>query len=251
MFKYGSCQEAAYAGDLDELKRMHLAGLEWNELTPMRAAQNGHLECLKYAHQQGCPWDVDTTFGASVNGHLDCLQYAHENGCSWNSNTTKYAAMLGKLECLQYAHQQGCPWDENITTNAAQFNYLDCLQYAHQQGCPWDENTYLFAAENGHIDCFKYCFEHWISPQEFWNNIIFDLSKIIDKIDLDDFVWRKLIIEDIDLVHYPELQSKIDTKKLEIKKLQKLIKEELVDNVKGPIGLLPTDVITDCLFPYL
>jgi len=224
MFKYGSCQEAAYAGDLDELKRMHLAGLEWNELTPMRAAQNGHLECLKYAHQQGCPWDVDTTFGASVNGHLDCLQYAHENGCSWNSNTTKYAAMLGKLECLQYAHQQGCPWDEN---------------------------TYLFAAENGHIDCFKYCFEHWISPQEFWNNIIFDLSKIIDKIDLDDFVWRKLIIEDIDLVHYPELQSKIDTKKLEIKKLQKLIKEELVDNVKGPIGLLPTDVITDCLFPYL
>jgi hypothetical protein len=44
------------------------------------------------------------------------------------------------------------------------------------------------------------------------------LSKIVDKIDLDDPVWRRLFI--LDLSKYPELQSKVIAKKQEIEKIK-------------------------------
>ena len=59
-FKYKTCTEAAKAGDLTELKKMHEADCDWDEWTPRSAAENGHLDCLKYAHENGCPWDIKT-----------------------------------------------------------------------------------------------------------------------------------------------------------------------------------------------
>ena len=106
MFKYPICAEAAKAGDLDELKRMHLAGCHLDKYTTMQAAENGHLECLKYAHENSCPWDKLTTALASLTGHLECLQYAHDNGCKMDILAIAYSAFNGQIDCFKYCFQE-------------------------------------------------------------------------------------------------------------------------------------------------
>lgn len=250
MFKYSVCEEAAYDGDLEELKKMHLAGCPWDKNTPVQAAENGHLDCLQYTHENGCPWDEDTTSLASKNGHLDCLQYAHEHGCPWNIFAVELAAENGHLDCLCYAIENGCHWNKRTLLVAAKYGNLDCLRYAFEntEG-DYDNRIPFYACKNGQLDCFKYCFEVWCNPQAFWDYDYQNLTKIIDQIDLDDPVWRRLF--NLDLNKFPELQSKVVAKKEENEKIQKILTDELVDNVKGPIGLLPTDVINDYIFPYL
>ena len=186
-FKYESCKQAASAGDLDELKKMHQAGYPWDKWTCANAARNGHLDCLKYAHSQGCKWNNFTPYSAAVNGHLDCLKYVCENGCEWNRWTPEIAAKKGKIEC------------------------------------------------------FKYCFERWNVPQIFWYNN-YDLTKIIDQIDLNDPVWRKLFY--IDLTKYPELQNKVEKKKKEIEPIKSASKEVLQN-------ILPLDIIQYCIHPFI
>ena len=64
--KYKECYEAAKAGDLTELKKMHLSGCPWDWKTPANAAMNGHLDCLKFAHENRCPWDIKTPYFAAA-----------------------------------------------------------------------------------------------------------------------------------------------------------------------------------------
>jgi hypothetical protein len=186
-FKYESCEKAAKAGDLEELKKMHQAGYYWDMWTTAEAAGNGHLECLKYAHSKGCGWDGFVPVSAAQNGQLECLKYAHENGCKWDWITASYAA------------------------------------------------------ENGHLECFKYCFEMWNSEQTFWDNK-YDLTKLIDKIDLDNSFWRKLF--KLDLSQNPDLQIKVDKKKKEIEKSKIEVKNVLQNN-------LALDIIKYCIYPFI
>ncbi len=241
-FKYQSCNEAAEAGDLETLKNMHQAGFEWNQSTPRDAASNGHLDCLQYAHENGCPWDITATELAAENGHLDCLRYLHENGCEWDEKTPELVVRrVGYLDCLRYLHENGCPWDKRVSEYAALYGHLDCLQYAIENGCEWDSSTAENAAYNGHIECFKYCFQNWNNdPQNFWN-IKYDLSNIIDQIDLDDPLWRRLFT--INLTSYPQLQDKVEMKKKELETL-KMLSIELLENK------IPKDVLKHCINPY-
>jgi hypothetical protein len=212
-FKYKECHEAATAGDLKELKKMH---------------------------ENGCPWDWKTTAYAAKNGHLECLKFAHENGCKWECFTPALAARNGHMKCLKYAHENGCPWAESTASAAALGGQLECLKYAHNNGCDWDVWTLVCAAENGHFECFKYCFEMWNEPQDFLK-YDYHLSKIIDKIDLDDPLWRRLF--SVDLSKHPRLQSKVNAKKQEIEKMKEASKDALQNK-------LPLDVIKYCLQPY-
>jgi hypothetical protein len=68
------------------------------------------------------------------------------------------------------------------------------------------------------------------------------LSKIVDKIDLDDPVWRRLF--ELDLSKHPELRNKVKNKKNEIEELKIIIKEVLEI-------ILPMDIIQYCLHPLL
>ena len=187
MFKYSSCTEAGAKGDLEELKKMHLAGYRW---------------------------DGRTTFFIAESGYLDCLKYAYENGCELWGNICYYAASEG---------------------------HLDCLKYLYENGFPLSESALRETAIRGKIECFKYCFQNWNSPQEFWN-IRFQLDRTIDKIDLDDPVWRKLL--NINLKHNPILQNKVENKKKELDELKKVGKEVLEN-------ILPLDVINYCINVYL
>lgn len=186
IYKYDSCAKAAKAGDLEELKRMHLAGFPIN--------------------------DPDLTFQAAGYGHLDCLQYAYENGCpmidSWVTTT---AAWLGSYDCLRYAYENGCPLDlHNIT----------------MQNCS--------------VECLKQCFLLYENPQTFWNTDFY-CSDLVDKIDLDDKVWRQLFT--LDLQKHPVLQEKVEMTKKEIQETKQIVELSLSNK-------LPTDVITYCIHPY-
>jgi hypothetical protein len=68
-----------------------------------------------------------------------------------------------------------------------------------------------------------------------------DLSKIINNIDLDDPIWRRLFT--LDLNKYPELETKVEFKKKEIKNMKE-ISEQILKNT------LPIDVIKYCIHTY-
>ena len=160
MFKYKTCEQAAMAGDLDELQKLHENGFDWDVDTPAGAALGGHLDCLRYAHENGCEWNWKTPASAAKAGDLECLRYAHENGCEWNKLTTSWASLRGHIECLKYAHENGCEWTRYTTANAAEYGQIDCLVYAHENGCDWDEMTPANAAQGGHLECLKYAHEN-------------------------------------------------------------------------------------------
>ncbi len=278
LFHEGSSYSPAYLfvhavikHNLEMVKYLHTSGFIWDKWTPIYAAMHGQLECLQFAYLNGCPWNEYVCSSAARHGHLNCLQFAHENGFPWDKNTCSYAAADGNLECLRYAHSQGCPWDKYTCSNAAAENgHLDCLRYAHSHGCPWNEYTCydaatsgkleclryahsqgcelpiekcsILAAENGHLNCFTYLFENAPNPQEFWDNSL-DLTHIIDKIDLDDHVWRKLF--HINLSKHPQLAQKVNDKRVDVsRRKEESIKWLYPDN-------LCKDVIQYCLYPFI
>lgn len=214
MFKYFYCEEAASAGDLEELKKMRNAGFDWDIWTPVAAATNGHLNCLRYLHENNCPIDKRTSYYAVKNGHIDCLKYIFENNLEYDSFTTAWAASNG---------------------------HLNCLQYAHSNGCKLDYVAPVWAADYSNLECFKYCFQYCTNPQIFWN-INFELENIIEKIDLDDPIWRKLFT--INLNKYPTLETKVNKKKKEINDLQ----NELSNCLKY---FLCNDIILYCIDPFI
>jgi hypothetical protein len=48
---------ASETGDLDELKRLRVEGLEWSPDICRAAASHGHLKLLQWARNNGCPWN--------------------------------------------------------------------------------------------------------------------------------------------------------------------------------------------------
>jgi hypothetical protein len=206
-FKYQFALQAAAAGDLEELKRMHEHGFplfepespnhlfNYNYCTTF-AAQNGHLDCLRYAHEVGCEWNIHTTEQAAEYGHLHCLQYAHENGCEWNGWTIAQAAKNGHLDCLRYAHENGCEWHINTARDAAEFGHLDCLRYAIENGCPNDHSVRLpaYAAAGGKLNVLIYLKEIGIfqqvlsSNQTIWKYKVAELAAQNGHLDCLQFV---------------------------------------------------------------
>ena len=181
--------------------------------------------------------------GAAHAGDLEELKRMYQAGYRWSLMTPGYAAARNRLDCLKYVHSQGCPWNEWTPLYAGSRGNLDCLRYAIENGCPWNEETPRSVVENGHFECFRYCFEKWSDLQTFWN-IDFEsgLTKIIDQIDLDDLVWRRLF--NLDLSKYPDLQSKVEAKKKEIETLKSGTKEVLENS-------LAMDVIKYCIHPFI
>ena len=267
IFKYSTCDDAAKVGDLEELIKLHQAGYTWSKNTTHIASEYGHIECLRYLRENGCEWDMLAFAIASINGHLECIKYCFENGLinlclpvdaakRGRLDIIKYAhskryflggiaisytALYGYLECLKYMFENGGKWDKYTPQFAAKGGHLDCLSFSIENGCEWDESTIKVAAKYGHLECFKYCFQHWSNPQSFWE-IKFNLSNLIDKIDLDDIWWRKNIFH-LNLSVHPTLESKVEDKKKEIEGMKQASKDVLQNK-------LPLDVIKYCLQPY-
>ena len=152
----------------------------------------------------------DTYIAASL-GSIDKLKALKEY---WDKYTASYAAKEGHLECLKYLHKNGACKHWTITLNAAVSGHLDCLNFCL-------ENKVAYTAEipvavsnsengNGSVECFIRLFQQWRHPYVFWNNPFYNQKFINNKIDLEDERWRPLLEEEIDLHHYPELQSRVN-----------------------------------------
>ena len=127
------CRDAAAAGNLSKLKRLHRAGRPWDETTCYEAAINGHLECLRYAYENGCflpsdeylsalDWvddDIDEDFyvryheytpvaTAAACGHLQTLRYLmEETNCATEGHPIRFAAINGRIDTLSYLIDRG------------------------------------------------------------------------------------------------------------------------------------------------
>jgi hypothetical protein len=69
----------------------------------------------------------------------------------------------------------------------------------------------------------------------------YNLTKIIDQIDLDDPEWRRLF--SFDLSKNPDLEIKVEQKKQEIERM-KIDSKEILQNI------LSLDIIKYCIYPF-
>ena len=134
------CRDAAAAGNLSKLKRLHMAGRPWDETTCYEAAINGHLECLRYAYENGCflpseeelsvvdeEDDMWVTFceyspvaTAAAGGHLQTLRYLmEETNCATGGHPIRSAAINGRIDTLSYLIDRG------FTDESFDDNYID------------------------------------------------------------------------------------------------------------------------------
>ena len=117
------CRDAAAAGNLSKLKRLHRAGRPWDETTCYEAAINGHLQCLRYAYENGCflpseeelsvvdeeddMWvtycEYDPVATAAAGGHLQTLRYLmEETNFATGGLPIRFAAINGRIDTLSY-----------------------------------------------------------------------------------------------------------------------------------------------------
>ena len=117
------CRDAAAAGNLSKLKRLHRAGRPWDETTCYEAAINGHLQCLRYAYENGCflpseeelsvvdeeddIWVTSCEYSpvatAAAGGHLQTLRYLmEETNCATGGRPILFAAINGRIDTLSY-----------------------------------------------------------------------------------------------------------------------------------------------------
>jgi hypothetical protein len=258
-----TCTNAASEGHIECLKYAHENGCPWDEDTTVEAASEGHLECLKYAHENDCPWSPRAITLAAAHGHLECLKYAHENGCPMSDQVPlEKAAAGGHLNTLRYTFENGCKWGDTscvlLYTVKEQHNLIDpfkkqqffeCLKFAVENGCT---NNYGGAASKAvccnDIEKFKYLFDKCKDKQAFWkkycltkHETFFITKYTLNKIDLDDPVWRQLFA--LDLSDYPTLEAKVNNKKQEIQQM----KENSEKNLKH---ILPLDIIKYDIQPF-
>ena len=150
-FKYAFTFEAAHAGDLETLKRMHLHGYRCYDHTMQHAIEYGDLECVKWLHLVvGCPWSERTVYIATTKGHIECLRYALEQGCKWCYWTIIYAARYGRLECLKLLRQYGCDWKNICVFEAADNGHWDCVEYAINDGCLYNVRGLISGLDQNH-----------------------------------------------------------------------------------------------------
>ena len=161
VYVYGSCVDAARAGDLRTLQLLRRDGYPWDRDTCMFAARGGHFDILKWAHENGCKWDSFTCAFAAQHGHFEILKWARENGCEWDRYTCACAAGGGHFEILKWARGQNppCPWDPNTCANATAGGHFEILKWARENGCEWDSFTCAFAAQRGHLEILEYLYD--------------------------------------------------------------------------------------------
>jgi hypothetical protein len=143
---YTFCWQAAEAGNVDELQRIHEDALKLNIIDTSKfsmldymilAAQYRHTDCF-----------FNTCAFAVKQGHLDCLRYAHEHGCEINFHTIQTAANNNdhceqSVQCFEYCYEK---W---YTTNSIWENcfnpiipYLDLLKCMYRFLFTEDLNKY-------------------------------------------------------------------------------------------------------------
>jgi len=137
VYVYGSCVDAARAGDLRTLQLLRRDGYPWDRDTCMFAARGGHFDILKWAHENGCKWDSFTCVFAAQHGHFEILKWARENGCEWDSFTCAFAAQRGHLEILEYLYDSRAPFSAKLgITNDK------CKAFIEEYGPSWEKGEY-------------------------------------------------------------------------------------------------------------
>jgi hypothetical protein len=176
-FKYNEPFRALQAGDFEEFKRMHQAGLTklddefiwcWGSHLHGFLSDGSHLDFLKYIveniienDEENFFWDKTVTYWAAAYGRLDCLQYVKEKGFEWDEDTMGGALRHGSLECLQFAHENGCQLSPSISSHAAMTaGSLECLIYVLNNGSVWDQETTFWAAAKGHLNILKFAHDN-------------------------------------------------------------------------------------------
>ncbi|AVK76375.1 Ankyrin repeat domain containing protein [Pandoravirus neocaledonia] len=92
------CEEAAFHGHLDLLKRLVV---EWRptlgEGLTNSAAAGGNLDVLRWLRSVGCPWSTRTCDSAASNGYQEAVRWLIDAGCPVDAQSLARAD--GTFEC--------------------------------------------------------------------------------------------------------------------------------------------------------
>lgn len=128
--------DAAWEGNLEEMKTLLTQGAYLHPVSIQYAASNGHLEVMKWLKEQGCPCtDEKVLVQAGYHGNLDNLKWLIEQGCVLTIKVARAICRSCELENIKWMIEQGCPMDKsciNVVTNGN----LDIVNLLIEKGCP-------------------------------------------------------------------------------------------------------------------
>lgn len=168
---------------------------------------------------------------AAKAGDVAEFQRMHEAGyqdkVDLERNVMFYASLCGHLPMLQYVHEHGFEWIRCVTTNIAYKGNVECLKYALENGAEFNSRTLIVAYTEQHYDCFNFAlsylrqqFSKQYEGDFFWCTN-YDEPYIVDRIDLDDSIWRYLVYNHESFVpNFAKLMKEKILQKIEVLKLQ-------------------------------
>jgi hypothetical protein len=254
--KYSTCLEALQANDVEELKRMREAGLEFvdinNDRIILEAIDHGNVAMIEYVHTEVVEFDSNSARHMALEHKLDMLQFLFSKGikfdCPW---TIARVAMHDNLEMVKFLYSEGCGWNEYFYMMAT----VKCTDYAFSQGLPinwtlFEKCIYVTCkprAANSFnpidtVQKFQWFLTHHSEPQKLMDlPHQFDADDL-DAFDLDNMTWRNMMFT-LDLKQIPALDERVREKKVHLEQTKELCRCLLTHHV-------PKDVIEYCLIPF-
>jgi hypothetical protein len=207
------------------------------------------VEVLKWAHgytSKYCPkkWKLDDIAATTARkGKLEFLKYIVESAPDdhdWSLLPGLEALRAQQAICLKYLAQQGIHAPHDAIEIAITFDNPECFKIVVEDCIYFNPRHVQALIDNNFINCFKYVIECY-NVQQILNKVSPMHEEFVDKIDLDDPVFRKFF--DTDLSKHECLQQKVVQKIHEIKEYKKVLKNTLT--------MLPSDLIEHVVFLYI
>jgi len=76
------------------------------------AAFSGNLANLRWLRKNGYSWNIWTFSHALNSKNLAILNWLYKQGCPWSDYVFTRAIKLGNLEIIMWLHSVRCPWSE-------------------------------------------------------------------------------------------------------------------------------------------
>ena len=138
------------------------------------AAYHGHLDCLKRLHKNNFPLTEKALYNAGVQKHYACINYLIENQCNISNELFIKIIRDNDVDFLKYLHKKGCIFNDNLCYTSIFYNNIKCLTYLHEvANCKLSSSLCNLAIRTNNFDSLNYCISkncEWIYDKVVLNN---------------------------------------------------------------------------------
>jgi hypothetical protein len=144
--EYTTISAARRPHNISVLQFLMDEGCDWHDLTASAAVEAGDLEQLKWLHLHGAFLSGIGVRHTPRSGGVSIFEWLQQQGLQFDGDFVAQAAWYGNVHLCKWLHSVGCPWIDSACHNAVEFGHIEVLRFLHESGCPWDAESMLYKA---------------------------------------------------------------------------------------------------------